>query len=64
MGGGRSSIGASNLAQESTPLQYWAYERKFNFCKVDHWPKIKSYHYENLVNRGPPVFSKSHSQNF
>ena len=27
------SIGASNLAQESAPLQYWAYERKLNFCK-------------------------------
>ena len=65
MGGGRSSIGASNLAQESTPLQYWAYERKFNFCKVDHWPEIKLlYHYKNHIIRGPPLFGKSHSQNF
>ena len=65
MGGGRSSIGASNLAQESAPLQYWAYERKFNFFKVDHWPEIKLlYHYKNHIIRGPPLFGKSHSQNF
>ena len=57
MGGGVS------LKFGSAPLQYWTYERKFNFCKVDHWPKIKSYHYENLINREPPVFSiLSHSQ--
>ena len=64
-GWGRSSIGASNLAQESAPLQYWAYERKFNFFKVDHWPEIKLlYHYKNHIIRGPPLFGKSHSQNF
>ena len=45
MGGGRSSIGASNLAQESTPLQYWAYERKFNFCKVDHTSETRHSQY-------------------